>query len=75
MSRAIHPRRPGAPGKASIYAIQEPTTGLYAHLVADSARLTYAAHATHFPTQVAAIVAIAGSQISGQPHEVVRLDS
>lgn len=57
------------------YLIQEPTTGLYAAIEGDSARLTYAPHASRFPTHSAAAAAASAARLTEQPHELVRVDA
>lgn len=65
--------------KGSVYALEDPSIpGLYIRLGGEAPRLTPRAQATLAPAAPeyrAALCARASIQMSGQPHELVRLDA
>lgn len=55
------------------YLIEEPTTGLYLVQTSDGPRLARAAEATRFATAADAVLAVQGTPVASQAHELVRV--
>lgn len=56
------------------YLVEEPNTGLYALIDDGQARLAKKCEASRFDSRREAALAVAGSSLAGQPHELVRVD-
>jgi lipid-binding SYLF domain-containing protein len=62
-------------GITPFYAVEEPSTGLYAAISSDGARLAARRDASRFADRASAVVAVAGSDFRDLAHEIVRVDA